>query len=156
MGTGKTTAGKLLADDLKMKFVEMDSIIEEREEMSIRKIFEERGEVYFRRLERGLVRELSSEEGLIISTGGGVVLNQENITDFEKNGINICLNAEPEEIYKRVKNEKHRPLLDVEDPPSKIKELLEYRKQFYGKIKIQIDTTGKNVKEVVEEIKKSI
>jgi len=156
MGTGKSSVAKILADRLKMKFVEMDSVIENNEGVKISEIFAKKGEPYFRNLERNLVKELSIKENLVVSTGGGVVLNYENIKDFSSNGINICLNAQPEEIYKRIKNEKHRPLLDVADPLIKIKELLKFRKPYYERIQLQIDTTGKSVIEVAEEIIKNI
>lgn len=159
MGTGKSSVGKKLADDLGMKFVEMDGIIEEREKTTISDIFAKKGEPYFRLLERNLVKELSGLKGLVVSTGGGVVLDQENIKDFEREGILICLTAVPEEIFKRVKpacllkeRTEKRPLLDVGDPLKKIKELLDYRRPYYDKIKIQIDTTGKDIKKIVCEI----
>lgn len=153
MGTGKTAVGKKLASDLKMRFVEMDSIIEEREGKKINEIFSEKGEPYFRESERKLVKELSGMDKLVISTGGGVVLNPENIENFGRNGILVCLTAAPEEIYKRVKDEKHRPLLNIKNPLEKIKELLDYRKPFYNKIDIQIDTGGRTVEDVAGEIR---
>lgn len=151
MGTGKTSVAKRLADDLRRQFIEMDTVIEEREGMSINEIFSKRGEPYFRKVESAIVKELGSKNGLVISAGGGVVLDPENIVELRKNGILICLNATPEEIYKRIGNERHRPLLNVEDPLKKIKELLDYRRVYYDKIPIQIDTTGKGVDEVVKE-----
>lgn len=151
MGTGKTSVAKKLAEDLGMRFVEMDSVISEREEMSINSIFSKKGEPYFRKVEGDIVKELSNKKGMVISAGGGVVLNPINISELQKNGILICLNAAPEEIFRRIKNEKHRPLLNVEDPLKKIKELLDYRKPYYNKIPVQIDTTGKNIDEVVKE-----
>jgi shikimate kinase len=156
MGTGKTSIAKVLADRLGMKFVEMDSVIEKNEGVKISEIFAKQGESYFRKLERDLVKELAGQNGLVVSTGGGVVLDYENVKDFESNGISVCLTAEPEEIFKRIKNEKHRPLLLVPDPLVKIKELLEFRKPYYEKIKLQIDTSGKSIETVVEEIEKVI
>jgi len=154
MGTGKTSVAKALAKDLKMRFVEMDAVIEEREAMKISDIFAKKGEPYFRALEKDLVKELAKEINMVISTGGGVVLDEDNIKEFKKNGMLFCLTAPPEIIYERVKNEKHRPLLAVADPLSKIKELLAARRPFYEKIKKQIDTTNKTVEEITEEIKR--
>lgn len=153
MGTGKSAVGKKLAEDLGMKFVEMDAVIEKQEEMTINDIFAKKGEWYFRSLEKNLVKDLGGQKGLVISTGGGVVLNADNIKDFEKDSFLVCLNASPEEIYNRIKNEEHRPLLKVDDPLKKIKELLDYRMPYYNKIKIQIDTVGMRVEEVVSKIK---
>lgn len=151
MGTGKTSVAKMLAESLKMHFVEMDSVIEEKEGMSINEIFAKKGEPYFREAEREVVIELSSQDGLVISGGGGVVLNPDNIKELEKNSTLICLNAEPEEIYNRVKDEDYRPLLNVEEPLKKIRDLLDYRRPYYNRIPIQIDTTGKTILEVVKE-----
>lgn len=151
MGTGKTSVAKRLADELGMQFIEMDTVIEEMEGMSINEIFAKKGEPYFRKLESDVVKELGSKNGLVISAGGGVVLNPDNIKELEKGSILICLNATPQEIYKRVGNEIHRPLLNVEDPLKKIKELLDHRRPYYDKISIQIDTTGKSIEEVVKE-----
>lgn len=153
MGTGKTVVGKKLASDLGMQFVEMDSVIEERERVTINEIFSTKGESYFRNVESDVVRELSNKKGLVVSAGGGVVLNPDNIKELQKNGILICLNATPEEIYKRVGNEKYRPLLNVEDPLKRIRELLDYRRPYYNRIALQVDTTGKSIQEVADEIK---
>lgn len=156
MGTGKTSVAKTLAESLKMHFVEMDSVIEEKQGMNINEIFAKKGEPYFRKAESEVVRELCSKDGLVISGGGGVVLNPDNIKELEKNGILICLFAVPEEIYNRVKDEGHRPLLNVEEPLKKIRDLLDYRRPYYNRIPIQIDTTGKTILEVVNKIKKII
>lgn len=156
MGTGKTAVGKKLAVDLGVQFVEMDSIIEEREGITISDIFSTKGEPYFRKVEADVVKELSNRKGLVISAGGGVVLNADNIKELMRNGILICLNAAPEEIYNRVKREGQRPLLNVKDPLGKIKELLDYRRPYYNKIDLQIDTTGKTIEEVLNEVKKCI
>lgn len=153
MGTGKTEVAKRLAENLGMQFVEMDSVIEEREGISINDIFSEKGEPYFRKVESDVVKELSDKNGLVISAGGGVVLNQNNIDNFQRNGVLICLNATPQEIYNRVKNEKYRPLLNVKDPLKRIEELLNFRRPYYDKIPLQIDTTEKSIDEVVDEIK---
>lgn len=153
MGTGKTSIAKKIAVDFGMQFIEMDSIIEEREGITINEIFSTKGEPYFRMIEASVVKELSDKKGLVISAGGGVVLNPDNISELQKNGILICLNATPEEIYNRIKDQTHRPLLKVKDPLVRIKELLEYRKPYYDKIALQIDTTGKDIEEVVNEVK---
>src|SRR5258706_82205 len=87
MGSGKTDAGKLAAARLKMTFVDMDEIIEQRHGQTISKIFETKGETFFRRQERALVRELAAKQDQVIATGGGVVLDQNNLRDFSRTGI---------------------------------------------------------------------
>lgn len=152
MGTGKTAIARRLGDRLDCPVVEMDDLIEEREGMSISSIFSEKGEEYFRGCERELVMELSREGGKVIATGGGVVLNQDNIRDFQESGIVICLTGRPEVILSRVENETHRPLLEVENRLEKIKNLLAARRPFYDRIEDRVDTSDLSIEEVVERI----
>lgn len=154
MGTGKTAVGKRLAERLDMSFVDMDDIIKEREEKSISLIFSENGEQRFRSLERDLVRELSGQTGLIIATGGGIVLDPANISDYARTGLVVCLSATPEVILERVAGDANRPLLagDREDKMKKILNLLESRRPLYDAIPCRIDTTELNVEQVTEKI----
>jgi len=152
MGTGKSAVAGLLGERLHYPVVEMDDLIEEREGMLISRIFTEKGEAYFRQRERELVKDLSREGGKIIATGGGVVLNPDNIRDFEKTGIVLCLTARPEVILSRVENETHRPLLEVENRLEKIKKLLAARRPFYDRIKDRIDTSDLSIEEMGERI----
>ncbi|MDP8217535.1 MAG: shikimate kinase [Candidatus Theseobacter exili] len=150
MGTGKTEVSKILSKRFGKIIVEMDEWIEKQEGMSISMIFDSKGESYFRGKERELIEDLSNKEDLIISTGGGVVLNPGNIELLNQNGFCVCLKALPEEIFKRTCNESHRPLLEVENPLEKIKCILRDRKQYYDKIPYSILTDGLTVMEVVD------
>ena len=152
MGTGKTSSGKKVAEQLGMQFIDMDHLIEERQSRKISDIFETDGEPYFRQLELELAKELSGSDGLVIATGGGIVLNQENINNFESSGTVICLSADPKMIMERVAKENHRPLLEGDEKMAKILAILESRKELYGAITNQIDTSALNVDEVVAEI----
>jgi len=152
MGTGKTSVGKELADALGMEFLDMDHIIEEREGRSINEIFANDGEPFFRALERKLVQELSAREGLVIGTGGGVVLNGNNISDFSATGLCVCLSADPEEILKRLEKDGSRPLLAEGDKLAKIRGILDSRKDLYAEVPVQIDTTGLSISEIVRRI----
>ena len=154
MGTGKSSVAKLLARWTGRTLVEMDDEIEKKEGMSINQIFSTKGENHFRRREREVVEELSARRGLVVSTGGGVVLNGDNIRDFKTGGIVVCLDASPETVYRRVKHESHRPLLQTPDPLAKIKELLAFRAPFYAKADAKVSTDGKSVDQVAEEIAK--
>lgn len=142
MGTGKTTVGQLLAEQTGMPLVDMDTLIEERAGKTINKIFAENGEPHFRKLEREMVRELAVREGQIVSTGGGIVLNPDNITDFEKTGLVVCLLADAETVLDRVRHDTARPLL-ADDKASKIIQLLETRNPLYEAITHKIDTSGR-------------
>ena len=142
MGTGKTTVGRLLAEKTGMPLVDMDAVIEERAGKTITEIFAEDGESHFRKLEREMVRELAAKEGQIVSTGGGIVLNPENITDFEKTGLVVCLLASAETVLERVKHDTARPLL-AGDKEAKIIQLLETRKPLYEALAHKVDTNGR-------------
>jgi len=152
MGTGKSAVAQMLARRLNIRWVDMDKVIEERQGASIEKIFERNGEAYFRGLERELVKELLEEKDIVVSTGGGVVLNPENMQDFKEWGLCVCLNASIQTIYDRVRHRHDRPLLKGQDPMKKIQDLLELRRPCYEKIGIQVDTSHKSVHDVVETI----
>jgi len=126
MGTGKTTVGRLVAQKLGREFVDTDVIIEERHG-PIHEIFDRQGESAFRDIERALAQELGQRSGLVIATGGRMLLDPENVRVLSKNGRIFCLVATPEEIYDRVTGDPSRvkrPLLEVEDPKQRIVELL--------------------------------
>lgn len=152
MGTGKSSVGRKVASILRLNFIDMDEEIEKREKRSIPEIFGCFGESYFRQCERNLVKELAGRSSLVISAGGGVVLRKENIEDFSKSGLVICLDASIETIVKRIGSDKTRPLLAVDDKVSKIKELMSKRKAYYDMIKLHINTDNKSVDEVAEEV----
>lgn len=152
MGTGKTAVAKKLAAKTGMKYVSMDRMIEEKEGRAISEIFSQSGEPHFRRIEKEIAKELSEKDNLVIDAGGGVVLDGDNISALKKNGKMICLTATPDAIYERVKRHTHRPLLDVPDPKKKIRELLDFRSPYYKKADVQIETSQKSIREVIEEI----
>lgn len=156
MGTGKTVLAEKLASELDMQYVSIDDRIEASEGKKISNIFEEDGEAYFRQAEKRVLKEIMSSSGQVVDTGGGVVLDEENMRVLEANGIVICLWAEPEVVYERTRKHGHRPLLNVDDPLKKIKELMEYRKPFYKKAEHHIDTTAFEPDRVIERIKEII
>jgi len=138
MGTGKTVTGRALAQQTHLELVDMDSILEERAGRPISKIFASDGEAAFRAMERKLVQELAQRDGLIISTGGGLVLNPDNISDFEQTGLVVCLTASPETIFKRLEHDTTRPLLSG-DKKEQIADILKARQPLYNAIAHQID-----------------
>ncbi|MFQ5815592.1 MAG: shikimate kinase [Candidatus Hydrothermarchaeaceae archaeon] len=152
MGSGKSSVGKRIAKRLGMKVVDTDDLIEERMCMSINDIFAEHGEPYFREVEKNVVREVSDLDNRVIVTGGGVVLDKENIRSLGVKGVIVYLHVTPEEAYERVRHRTHRPLLNVDDPLGKIRELLEYREPFYADNDVEVNTTGMGVSEVADEV----
>ncbi len=152
MGTGKTAAGKRLAAQLKLEFVDMDRVIEERAGKPISRIFGEDGEPQFRAMERALAEELSARHGLVIACGGGVVLNPDNVRDFTRSGLAVCLTAPPEVIYQRTARDRNRPLLEQEDRFQRIVDLMEKRRALYAAIPHQIDTARLTPAQVAEAV----
>ncbi len=149
MGTGKTTVGRLLAQELGYEFIDTDELIEARSGRSIPQIFLESGEAAFRRMEADLVRELADREGLVIATGGRLMLDPANAAALSRKGRVFCLVATPEEILSRLTDDDGhpRPLLEAPDPGERIGELLEQRAGEYGRF-TQVATNDKSPAEV--------
>ena len=152
MATGKTFVGRGLAKKLNKEFFDLDDLIEQRENMCIVDIFSQKGELYFRKIEKELIREMSQKKDLVIGCGGGAIVNEENLANLRKSGLIICLKAEIDTILDRSKDTEQRPLLNVEDPRNRISELLEKREPFYNQADHIIDTTKLEIKEVVDRI----
>lgn len=153
MGTGKTTVGKGLAKELAKQYVDIDDLIIKKEKRSISDIFTASGEPYFRKIEKEILKEVSLKSDQVVACGGGIVLDQENMSIMRQTGRLVTLSARPEVILERTKRYAHRPLLNVSDPLSKIKELLEKRKIYYLQSELTIDTSDFTVIEVVQRIR---
>jgi len=156
MGTGKTAVGMELERILDMKLIDVDTEIEKSENVTINEIFKQFGEPRFREIETEMIRKLSSHKNAIISTGGGAVLKQENMEILRQNGVIVCLIATPETILNRTSKSNDRPLLKVENPFAKINELLNFRRPFYEKADIMIDTENKTPLQIAGEIIETI
>ncbi|MDP8230683.1 MAG: shikimate kinase [Candidatus Gorgyraea atricola] len=154
MGTGKTVVAKRLAEKLKREFLELDAIIEKREGMSIKDIFEKKGEPYFRELEKEVVKASSQKQDLVISAGGGAIIDEENFNTLKPNSIIICLQASPDTIMQRTKGNVCRPLLNVSDPKKRIEELLAKRAPYYKKANHCVPTDNLTIDQVVDQISK--
>jgi len=152
MGTGKSEVSRELSRILGWKAIDIDTEIEKSQKMTIAEIFKRFGEPRFRDIETEIIKMFSTNKNFIISTGGGAVLRQENMNALRENGVIVCLTAKPETILQRTSKNNDRPLLQVEDPMKKISELLEFRKPYYEKADIMINTEGKSPLEVAEEI----
>lgn len=153
MGTGKSSIGIKLAEKLNMKFVDMDREIEKLTGMTVSELFRRHGEIRFRSEERLMAQKLSRQKNLVIATGGGVVLKEENIEVLRKNGILICLTANPEDIFERVRRKRaNRPLLKKNLQVKDIENMLKEREPFYAVADFKVNTSGREIDEVVEEI----
>lgn len=157
MGAGKTTISDYLSTMFAMNIVEMDQVIAEREEMSIPDIFATYGEEYFRERETQLLVEMQSEKNTVVSCGGGVAMREKNVVEMKKNGRVVLLTASPETIYDRVKDSDDRPVLNGRKNVKGISELMEQRREKYeAAADIVVNTDGKTVLEVCEELVKKL
>jgi shikimate kinase len=152
MGTGKTEVGRELSRILGWKIIDVDEEIVKARNMTVNEIFGGMGEPAFRDMETEMIRKVSQNNNVIISTGGGAVLRQENMDILREHGVIICLWASPETILRRTRSNSERPLLQVEDPLKKIKELLEFRRPFYEKADFMIETDEKSPFHIAKEI----
>ncbi|MHC1609896.1 MAG: shikimate kinase [Candidatus Methanofastidiosia archaeon] len=153
MGTGKTTIGDLVAKRLGARFVDMDDIISKRYGATIASIFEKEGEPRFRDMENGLLRELAKCKGIVISCGGGIVVNEENIKILRESSTVILLVASVLAIVSRTKHSLERPLLNSEDKYGQVNELIKERSESYRRAAHHIiDTTDMDPNEVAERI----
>lgn len=156
MGTGKTSVGKELAKKKELPFVDLDDLIELKERSLIRDIFAKKGEAYFRRVENSVLKQVAKEKKFVVSCGGGIVIDPNNIKLMKKSGVLICLSASPEVILKRTSKYSHRPLLNVPNPKKHIDLLLKMRAPYYAKADKIIDTSKISIKEVAAKVLKTI
>ncbi|WP_374705998.1 shikimate kinase [Paenibacillus antibioticophila] len=151
MGTGKTTVGARLAEETGYPLVDLDALISEKAGCPIPQLFAERGEPYFRDLEAAVLKDVLAQEGIILATGGGAVLREENCREMAARGWVVALKATVEEIVSRVGEDPGRPLL-AGGARSRVEALLDQRRQAYDFAHVIIDTSGKSPEEVSAEI----
>ena len=158
MGTGKTVVGKMLADKLGKRFIEVDALIEQRAGKTIPEIFQQDGEKVFRELEIEATGDAAEKEDAVIACGGGVVMNQINIDRLRRKSVIVYLTASPEVILERTSSDTdERPMLVAEDKAAEVKRLLKFRKPFYeGAADITVDTSGLDVRELAGQIIKKL
>ena len=134
MGCGKSTVGKLLAEQLHYKFIDTDTLIEQNENMSVNDIFSQKGEEYFRVTETTVAKDLSQKNGLVIATGGGMMLNPDNAKALNQTGITFWIKVTPETVLKRLADDTSRPLLQREDKEAAVRELMQLRERSYASV----------------------
>ena len=150
MGTGKTTVGRILADRLGYGFVDTDEVIESRAG-PIPEIFEHQGERSFRDMEREVALELADRCGLVIATGGRMMLDSECSACLEPTADVVCLTASPDTIIERIGDTTRRPLLDAPDAPTRVRELLDERAEGYARF-ASVDTDRRSADEVADAV----
>ena len=152
MGTGKSSVGQLVAAHLHFTFLDTDHVIEARAGKSISEIFAQQGEQIFRELERKIVGELVTRKRTVISTGGGLPANPDNLASLKTHSLVVCLWASPEKIWERVRTQTHRPLLNEPDPLAKIRSLLEEREPYYRQADVLLNTELRSLKDVALQV----
>jgi shikimate kinase len=152
MGTGKTSVGRLAAEQLRFSYLDTDEMIQAATGRTVAEIFSADGEQAFRVLEERTVAELAARTRTVISAGGGLPVNPANLASLKRHALVVCLWASPEKIWERVKNQTHRPLLHDADPQKKIRELLAAREPFYKQADVLLNTELRSLREVASQV----
>ena len=152
MGTGKSSVGRLVAEQLRFEFLDTDELIEAHANKSITEIFAQNGEPAFRKLEHQLVADLATRTHTVIATGGGLPVNPANLESLKQHALVICLWASPEKIYERVHAQTHRPLLREPDPQTKIRTLLAARAPAYRQADVLLNSECRSMREVAQQV----
>ena len=157
MGAGKTTVGKLLAKHVGKLFIDSDHEIERRTGVKVHLIFELEGEAGFRARETAVIDELTQQENIVLATGGGAILYAENREALHNRGTVIYLRANVEDLWRRTRHDKNRPLLQTENPRARLQQLLSQRDPLYRETAhVVIDTGEQNVQKLVRQLEKEL
>src|SRR5262249_27813870 len=151
-----TAVGQAMARSIRYSFFDSDREIEAREGRSVQKIFEAEGEPFFRKLEKETIARLAKNPHTVLSVGGGAILDAHTFPLPARSGAIVLLTATVDEITKRLGNENERPLLLGGNRKKKIQKLLKDRASVYSKVRLQVDTTGLAIDEVVQKILKNL
>lgn len=152
-GGGKSTVGRLLARRLDRDFVDSDSVIERRVGCPVRAFFEREGEEAFRDIEQQVIEELSEPRDLVLATGGGVVLRKANRDALGRGAVVLYLRSSPEDLFRRLRHDVRRPLLQVADPLARLREMHSVRDPLYREVAhFSIDTGRPSVQTLVNMI----
>lgn len=143
MGAGKTTVGKLLSQQLGRTFVDSDEEIQQRTGVTIAHIFDVEGEAGFRQREASVIQYLVKRDNLVLATGGGAVLSEQNRDALRGNGLVVYLKSTVHDLWQRTRHDRNRPLLQTADPRARLKELYEQRDPLYTQVADLVIPTGK-------------
>lgn len=156
-GAGKSTLGKALARHLAYDFIDADQFLVARTGVDIPTIFALEGEIGFRYRERAVLDELTLRQGIVLATGGGAVLNEQNRTALQTRGHVVYLFATPKVLFERLRFDKGRPLLQVENPLAKLQELYDERDPLYREIADDIvDINGRSCTQAIDILLKEL
>jgi shikimate kinase len=153
MGAGKSTIGRLLARRLRLRFLDSDHEIEARCGVKIPVVFELEGEAGFREREQQVIGELTALDGVVLATGGGVILSEDNRRRLAQRGTVVYLRARPEDLYRRVRHDRNRPLLANGDPLARLRQLHAQRDALYASIAhLVVDSGAQSVQALAREL----
>ncbi len=156
MGSGKTRIGQLLSKRMGWSWLDLDDRIVEVAGKSIPDIFAQEGETAFRKMERQCLQETLSAESLVVSCGGGIVTQPDNLQDLLNQQRVVCLRIQPETVFRRVGNDPRRPLLQGSDSMGQIRKLMQEREAYYQKFPFQVDVDKCRASEVADQIVKGL
>ena len=152
MGVGKSTVGKKLAKKLKLKFIDIDKIIEKKEKRTIKEIFEDKGEGYFRKIEKKISLEELKKSNSVIALGGGAFMDSSIRKEAENLSISFWLDLSLESLLIRLKNVKKRPLLNQDHLEESVNKIYSERKKIYNKSDFKIKCNLMNADQIVSKI----
>ena len=152
MGVGKSTIGRLLAKRLKIKFIDVDKIIEKNEKKSINRIFEDNGEEYFRKLEKKITFRILKKKKIVIALGGGAFMNNEIREKILNSCKSVWLKVDLDMLIKRYKKNNRRPLLNKKKLDTSVKKIYQLRKKIYSLANFKINCDNMNKTQIVEKI----
>ena len=154
MGVGKSTIGRLLAKKLKVKFIDVDKVIERNERETIKKIFETKGEIYFRKLEEKITMKILKRNKKVISLGGGAFINDKIREEVLKTCSSVWLKTSLQQLIKRYKKNNRRPLLEKSKLETDVKKIYQSRKNIYGLANYKVNCVNMNKFKIVQKILK--
>ena len=152
MGVGKSTIGKMLAKKLKLKFIDTDKIIEKKEKMTIKEIFENKGEDYFRKTEKKISLEELKKNNSVIALGGGAFMDTSIRKEAKNSSVSFWLDLNLKSLFIRLKNVKKRPLLNQDNLEESVNKIYSERKKIYNKSDFKIKCSSMNINQVVNKI----
>ena len=154
MGVGKSTIGKRLSKKLRVKFIDLDKVIEKRERNSIKDIFDIKGEDYFRKVEKKIALQELKKSKTVIALGGGAFMSKDIRDEVEESAISFWLDLNVKALLKRLKNSKKRPLLNQENLPQIVNKIYLERKKFYNRSNYRIKCNSISANEIILKILK--
>ena len=156
MGVGKSAVGRNLAKKLRRRFIDLDRIVEKTAGMKVREIFVRKGEPYFRQLEKQMLAAILQKDKQVISTGGGIIADDENLMLLRDRALLVALTASVDVLLARAGNGSKRPLLKGANRKERVEELLMQRQSRYAQAHVTIDTTELTLDQVVDKIMRLI